>query len=168
MKRAKKSEAEVRNWLKDRGVDIAAIIIEPIQGEGGDNHFRGEWLKKLREICDENEILLIFDEVQCGVGVTGKMWCCQHFGVLPDLLVFGKKAQACGVMAGPRLDEVKDNAFRLPSRLNSTWGGNLTDMVRSTHFLRVIEEENLVANAGKVGEYFLKSLRDLQHEEPIV
>ena len=71
-------------------------------------------------------------------------------------------------MAGPRLDEVKDNAFRLSSRLNSTWGGNFTDMVRSTHFLRIIEEEHLVENAAKVGAYFLDQLRDLQREEPLI
>src|SRR5438874_4799430 len=164
IEREKKSEAEIQKFIDDHKIDICAIIIEPIQGEGGDNHFRGEWLKKLREICDENENLLIFDEVQCGMGVTGHTWCCQHFGVVPDLLAFGKKAQACGVMAGPRLDEVKDNAFRLPSRLNSTWGGNFTDMVRSTHFMRIIEEERLVENAGKVGAYFLDQLRTLQNE----
>src|SRR5207249_183340 len=134
----KRAEAQVRDILRRKAVDIAAVIIEPIQGEGGDNHFRGEWLKALRRICDENEVLLIFDEVQCGMGATGRTWCCEHFGVLPDLLAFGKKAQVCGVMAGPRLDEVKDNAFRLSSRLNSTWGGNVTDMVRSTHYLRII------------------------------
>src|SRR3984893_10634391 len=122
IEREKESEREIRLALEKRGAEICAIIIEPIQGEGGDNHFRGEWLKKLRKICDENEILLIFDEIQCGMGVSGRSWCCQHFGVVPDLLAFGKKAQVCGVMAGPRLDEVKDNAFRLPSRLNSTWG----------------------------------------------
>ena len=159
---------EIQAWIAKRNIDICAIIIEPIQGEGGDNHFRGEWLKKLREICDENDILLIFDEVQCGFGVTGKMWCCQHFDVLPDLLAFGKKAQTCGVMAGPRLDKVKDNAFRLPSRLNSTWGGNLTDMVRSTHNMRIIEQEFLVENAAKVGAYFLDQLRDLQRYEPMI
>src|SRR5438552_2535422 len=164
MEREKKSEAEIRKFIDDHKIDICAIIIEPIQGEGGDNHFRGEWLKKLREICDENENLLIFDEVQCGMGVTGRTWCCQHFGVVPDLLAFGKKAQVCGVMAGTRLDEVKDNAFRLPSRLNSTWGGNFTDMVRSTHFMRIIEEQHLVENAGKVGAYFLDQLRALQSE----
>jgi L-lysine 6-transaminase len=81
---------------------------------------------------------------------------------------FGKKAQVCGVMAGPRIDEVKDNAFRLPSRLNSTWGGNFTDMVRSTHYLRIIEQERLVENAGKVGAYFLDQLRELQTEEPLI
>ncbi len=166
--REKKSEQEIMQFIKERGVDIAAIIIEPIQGEGGDNHFRGEWLRTLRRICDENEMLLIFDEVQTGMGTTGRNWCGEHFGVKPDLMAFGKKVQVCGVMAGPRLDEVPDNAFRLPSRLNSTWGGNFTDMVRSTHYLRVIEEENLVANAGKVGAHFLESLQALEREEPIV
>ena len=166
--RETKCEEEIMKFIADRGVDIAAIIIEPIQGEGGDNHFRGEWLQTLRRICDENEVLLIFDEIQCGAGTTGRNWCSEHFGVLPDLLAFGKKIQVCGVMAGPRLDEVKDNAFRLPSRLNSTWGGNFADMVRSTHFLRIVEEENLVENAGKIGAYFLKALQELQRDEPMV
>ncbi len=166
--REKKSEQEIRQFIDERGTDIAAIIIEPIQGEGGDNHFRREFLQKLREICDENEMLLIFDEVQTGLGTTGRTWCSQHFGVVPDLMAFGKKVQVCGVMAGPRLDEVPDNCFRLPSRLNSTWGGNYTDMIRSTHFLRIIEKENLVENARVVGEHFLKALQQLQSEEPII
>jgi L-lysine 6-transaminase len=166
--REKKSEEEIRRFIDERGVDIAAVILEPIQGEGGDNHFRREFLQRLRQICDENEMLLIFDEVQTGLGTTGRMWCSQHFGVVPDLMAFGKKVQVCGVMAGPRLDEVPENAFRLPSRLNSTWGGNYTDMIRSTHFLRIIEKENLVENARVVGEYFLKTLRQLQAEQPII
>jgi L-lysine 6-transaminase len=166
--REQQSEQEIRRAIAERGVDICAIIIEPIQGEGGDNHFRGEWLKKLREICDENEMLLIFDEVQTGLGTTGRTWCCQHFGVVPDLMAFGKKAQACGVMAGPRLDEVKDNAFRLPSRLNSTWGGNFTDMVRSTHFMHIIENEDLIGNAAAMGELILSSLRGIAAEFPIM
>jgi L-lysine 6-transaminase len=166
--REKKSAQEIQSWIAKRGADICAIIIEPIQGEGGDNHFRGEWLRKLREICDEHDILLIFDEVQTGLGTTGKVWCCQHFDVLPDLMAFGKKAQVCGIMAGPRLDEVKDNAIRLPSRLNSTWGGNLTDMVRSTHVMHIIEREFLVENAAKVGAHFLEQLRDLQQYEPMI
>ena len=166
--REKQTEAEIRKFIAERGVDIAAIIIEPIQGEGGDNHFRGEWLRKLRQICDENEMLLIFDEVQCGLATTGKMWCSQHFDVKPDLMAFGKKVQICGVMAGPRLDEVEDNAFRLPSRLNSTWGGNFTDMVRSKHFLRIIEEENLVENARLMGDHIVNRLRELSAECPTI
>jgi L-lysine 6-transaminase len=167
-KREEQTEKEIHAFIKERGTDIAAIILEPIQGEGGDNHFRGEWLKKLRQICDENEMLLIFDEVQTGLATTGKMWCGQHFDVKPDLMAFGKKVQVCGVMGGPRLDEVKDNAFRLPSRLNSTWGGNFTDMVRSKHFLRIIEKENLVENARVMGDRIMAGLRELSAECPKV
>jgi len=165
--REKRAEAQVRDILRRKAVDIAAVIIEPIQGEGGDNHFRGEWLKALRRLCDEFDVLLIFDEVQTGLA-TGRNWCCQHFGVLPDLLAFGKKTQTCGVMAGPRLDEVPENCFRLPGRINSTWGGNLADMVRSTHYLRIIEQEKLVNNAGAVGEQFVDALAELAAEEPVV
>ncbi|MDQ6655049.1 MAG: aminotransferase class III-fold pyridoxal phosphate-dependent enzyme, partial [Verrucomicrobiota bacterium] len=166
IEREKKSEAEIRKFIEERGADICAIIIEPIQGEGGDNHFRKEWLQTLRRICDENEMLLIFDEVQCGCGTTGKAWACQHFGVLPDLLAFGKKVQVCGVMAGPRLDEVEENAFRKPSRLNSTWGGNFTDMVRSKHYLQIIEQENLFENARMMGERIVDQLHELAAECP--
>ncbi len=161
-------EALLRDLMETQCDDIAAIIIEPIQGEGGDRHFRGEWLRTLRRICDENEVLLIFDEVQCGGGTTGKMWCCQHFDVLPDLLSFGKKMQACGVMAGPRLDEVRDNVFRLPGRINSTWGGNLVDMVRATYCLQVIHEERLLDHATRVGTILVESLQQLAREEPMV
>ena len=164
----KLAEKQIRDVLREKAADIAAIIIEPIQGEGGDNHFRGEFLQTLRRICDQNDILLIFDEVQCGMGITGKNWCCEHFGVMPDLLAFGKKAQVCGVMAGPRLDEVKDNCFRLPSRINSTWGGNFTDYVRSTHYLRIIEEEKLVKNARIKGDYFLGELQALARKHPVI
>jgi len=157
----KLAEKEIRDVLVQKAVDIAAIIIEPIQGEGGDNHFRSDFLHLLRCICDENDVLLIFDEVQAGMGITGKNWCCEHFDVRPDLLAFGKKAQVCGVMAGPRLDEVKDNCFRLPSRISSTWGGNFTDYVRSTHYLRIIEQEKLVAHAAAQGRAVLAGLQDL-------
>jgi L-lysine 6-transaminase len=159
---------QIRDVLARKSTDIAAIIIEPIQGEGGDNHFRGEFLHALRRICDEHDLLLIFDEIQSGMGITGRDWCCQHFDVLPDLLVFGKKAQVCGVMAGPRLDEVKDNCFRLPGRISSTWGGNFTDYVRSTHYLRIIEQERLVENARVKGDLFLTELHALARKYPAV
>jgi L-lysine 6-transaminase len=168
IEKEKIAEKQIRDIIAQKGVDIAAIIIEPIQGEGGDNHFRAEWFKTLRTICDENDILLIFDEVQTGMGLTGKGWCCEHFGVLPDLLSFGKKAQVCGIMAGPRLDEVKDNVFRLPSRINSTWGGNFTDYVRSTHFLRIIEEEKLVESSRIKGELFQAELQALARNHPVI
>ena len=162
------AEHHLREHVARRGADLAAIILEPVQGEGGDNHFRPEWFRFLRRFCDEQELLLIFDEVQTGLGLTGRMWCCEHFGVVPDLLVFGKKTQVCGVMAGPRLEEVPENVFRLPSRINSTWGGNLTDMVRATHYLRIIEQERLVENARLLGELFLGELRELAVEYPLL
>jgi L-lysine 6-transaminase len=168
IEKEKQAEAQIRQIIAERGTDIAAIIIEPVQGEGGDRHFRGEWLKTLRRICDESDILLIFDEVQAGMGVSGKNWCCQHFDVVPDLLAFGKKAQVCGVMAGPRLDEVKDNVFRLSSRINSTWGGNFCDYVRSTHFMRIIEKDKLVENARVQGAYFLAELHKLAAKHPVI
>jgi L-lysine 6-transaminase len=168
IEREKRAEQQIREVLVQKGVDIAALIIEPIQGEGGDNHFRAEFFQTLRRLCDENDVLLIFDEVQCGIGITGKNWCCEHFDVMPDLLVFGKKAQVCGVMAGPRLDEVKDNCFRLSGRINSTWGGNFTDYVRSTHYLRIIEQEKLVGNARTQGAAFLEALQALARQFPLV
>jgi L-lysine 6-transaminase len=147
--------------------DIAAIIIEAIQGEGGDNHFRKEFFQALRQLADENEAMLIFDEVQTGVAMTGKMWAHQHF-VQPDMIAFGKKMQVCGILCGRRIEEVKDNVFVVPSRLNSTWGGNLTDMVRAQRYLEIIEEENLVENARIVGAHLLSRLLGLSEEFPNV
>lgn len=143
---------------------IAAILIEPIQGEGGDNHFRPEFLQRLRAIADEREALLIFDEVQTGVGLTGTMWAFQGLGVTPDIVAFGKKTQVCGIMSTRRVDDVPANVFRVPSRINSTWGGNLADMVRCARYLQIIDEDGLVENAARVGEYFLQQLLHLQGE----
>ena len=168
IEKEKRSEAQILGYLDERPHDVAAILIEPIQGEGGDNHFRGEWLRTLRRICDERDVLLIFDEVQCGMVVTGRKWRCEHFGVLPDLLVFGKKAQVCGVMAGPRLDEVADNVFRLPGRISSTWGGNYCDFVRSKFLLRIIEEEHLIENAADKGAEFLNALQEIARRNPVM
>lgn len=140
--------------------DIACIIIEPIQGEGGDRHFRLEFHQALRELADKHEALLIYDEVQTGVGLTGKFWAHEHY-VKPDILAFGKKAQVCGILASKRVDEVESNCFHVSSRINSTWGGNLVDMVRFGRILQVIEEENLVENASTVGRYLQGKIQDL-------
>lgn len=157
------SIAQIHDAIKNNKDDIAAIIIEPIQGEGGDNHFRKEFFEQLRSITLENDMLLIFDEVQTGVGLTGKMWAHQHF-VKPDLMSFGKKTQVCGFMASKRMDEVPDNVFKVPSRLNSTWGGNLVDMVRSKKYFEIIHEENIVENARVAGDYLQEHLQGLEKE----
>jgi L-lysine 6-transaminase len=157
---------QAKRFLQERKDEIAAFIMEPIQGEGGDNHFRPEFFKAVRQLCDENEMLLIFDEVQTGIGLTGSMWGFQHFGVEPDLFAFGKKTQVCGFVSNDRILEVDDNVFSVSSRINSTWGGNLTDMVRSQRYLEVIDEEKLVANAAWVGEHFLRGLHRLAEKFP--
>jgi L-lysine 6-transaminase len=157
---------DMRQVIDEQGADIAALIIEPIQGEGGDNHFRPEFFRALRRICDEHDIMLIFDEVQTGVGLTGKFWAFEHFGVQPDLLAFGKKTQVCGMIASRRVEEVCCHVFKERSRLNSTFGGNLVDMVRCGHILRIIEEENLVENARRQGELLLSGLQRLADDFP--
>ena len=160
--------AQIEKAFKDYKDDIACIIIEPIQGEGGDNHFRDEFLVKLRNICDENDAMLVFDEVQTGVGLTGKMWAYQHFSIKPDILCFGKKMQVCGILCNERIDEVEDNVFKKSSRINSTWGGNYTDMVRITKYLEIIEEDNLVENARIMGENLHSKLSELQDNFGVV
>ncbi len=156
---------QIKQSLAEFGNNIAALIVEPIQAEGGDNHFRKEFFVRLRDICRENDIIMVMDEVQTGIGLTGKMWAHQHF-VEPDIIAFGKKTQVCGVLAGTKFDEVVKNVFNTSGRLNSTWGGNLTDMVRFTRQLQIIEEEKLIENAADVGELLLSRLRELESEFP--
>ena len=158
------SIAEIKAAIHANPDDIAALIIEPIQGEGGDNHFREEFFRALRTICDENEILFIYDEVQTGIGLTGKMWAHQHYSedCRPDIISFGKKTQICGIFVSDRIDDVENNVFHESSRLNSTFGGNIADMVRFTLYLEVIEKEGLVQIAAENGEYVLDKLQALQ------
>ena len=154
---------QARMYFEQYKDDIACILIEAIQGEGGDRHFRKEFHEALRDLADEQEALLIYDEVQTGIGMTGKFWAHEYF-VKPDIIAFGKKAQVCGILAGPRIDEVEDNVFKVSSRINSTWGGNLVDMVRFERILTVIEEEKLVQNAAEMGYYLLEQLEGLADE----
>ena len=144
--------------------DIAGLIIEPIQGEGGDNHFRPEFFRELRRLSDQHEFLLIYDEVQSGMGITGLMWAHEHYGVQPDVFAFGKKSQVCGIVAGKRVEEVDQHVFEESSRINSTWGGNLVDMVRATRYLQIIDEENLLAHTAAVGEILISGLKAVADE----
>jgi L-lysine 6-transaminase len=154
---------EIKQAFADNKDDICAIIIEPIQSEGGDNHLSGQFLEQLRLLADENEAMLIYDEIQTGVGLTGKFWCHEHFSekARPDILVFGKKMQVCGILAGNKVDEVEHNVFNTASRINSTWGGNLADMVRATKILEIIHEDDLCENANQCGKYLQQGLINL-------
>jgi L-lysine 6-transaminase len=166
LKREATSIAQIKAAFADNEDDICAIIIEPVQSEGGDNHVRKEFLEQLRLLADENDVMLIYDEIQTGVGITGKFWCHEHFGekARPDILAFGKKMQVCGILAGKKVDEVETNVFRVASRINSTWGGSLVDMVRATRILEIIDEDNLCNNAAQVGDYLQQELLKLAQE----
>ena len=171
--------SQIKKALKENIDDIAALIIEPIQGEGGDNHFRCQFFQMLRDLADENEFLLIYDEVQTGIGITGKMWAHENFtpklcqcnppivkAPVPDIISFGKKTQVCGILVGDRINDVENNVFKKSSRINSTFGGNLVDMYRFKLILEIINEESLLENANKMGEYLLKLINDLSNDFP--
>jgi L-lysine 6-transaminase len=158
--------ARARQAFEERRDDVAAIIVEPIQAEGGDRHFRPGFLAGLRALADEFDALLIFDEVQTGVGLTGTFWAFEQLGAVPDLVTFAKKMQIGGLMAGPRVDEEPDNVFHVSSRINSTWGGHLVDMFRATRILEVIERERLVENAARQGARLLDGLEGLGARYP--
>jgi L-lysine 6-transaminase len=170
LKREALSIAQIKKAFEENKDDVCAIIIEPIQSEGGDNHVRKEFLEQLRVLADENDALLIYDEVQTGVGLTGKFWCHEHFGKnsRPDILAFGKKMQVCGILASNRVDEVENNVFKVPSRINSTWGGSLVDMVRSSKIMEIIEEDDLCNNAAVMGEYLQNQLIGIAERHAII
>nr|WP_198428531.1 L-lysine 6-transaminase [Nocardia bovistercoris] len=159
---------QLRRAFAENPHDIACFIAEPIQGEGGDRHLRAEFLAAVQRLCHDNDALFVLDEVQTGVGMTGSTWAYRQLGLAPDVVAFGKKTQVCGVMAGGRVDEVPDNVFAVSSRLNSTWGGNLTDMVRARRILEVLERDGLVERSRALGEHLLGRLRELAAAHPRV
>ena len=161
--------AQARQAFEDNPHDIACFLAEPIQGEGGDNHMRPEFLQAMQALCHEYDALFVLDEVQTGVGMTGTTWAYQQLGLEPDIVAFAKKVQLGGIMAGRRVDLVPDNVLQVSGRINSTWGGGLVDMVRARRILEIIERDDLVANAAAVGAWFQTELRDLEaRHTPVV
>lgn len=154
--------AAAREAFEANPHDIALALVEPIQGEGGDNHLSPRFLRGLQELAHEHDALFGVDEVQTGAGFTGTPWAFQQLDVEPDLVSFGKKLHIGGVLAGGRIDEVEQNVFRSSSRINSTFGGNLTDMVRATIMLEVYEQEALIGRAAKLGDHLLERLQWLE------
>lgn len=152
--------------LRRDGAEVACFLYEPIQGEGGDRHLRPQFLRAMQELCLQHDVLTIADEVQTGGGLTGRMWAYQALDLTPDLVAFGKRLQVCGVMGGRRVLDIRDNAFREASRLGSTWGGSLVDMVRATRILEVISSDGVLDHARRMGELLLPKLGVLVGEFP--
>lgn len=170
-KHQEKALDNIKMILKENGDNIAAILIEPVQCEGGDRHIPIEFFIHLRQMADAHDVILIYDEVQTGFGTTGKMWAHEHFGneARPDIICFSKKSQTGGIMANFDRFSILDvnvfgNSDLCKSRLNSTWGGNPVDMIRCSQFLKIIREENLTENAERVGDYMLESIQELCRE----
>ena len=159
---------QIKTICSDHADDIAAILIEPVQCEGGDRHIPKNFFVSLRSIANTHDILLIYDEIQTGFGTTGKMWAHEHFNsdTAPDIITFCKKAQVGGIMAnGNKMSRVNNNVFsdtdEGKNRLNSTWGGNPVDMLRCSAILGIIKEENLLNHAQEVGNHFLDGMKKL-------
>lgn len=166
--REEKAAEQILTYLKQFGAQTAAIIIEPVQSEGGGNHYRKEFFQRLRKMADDHDVLLIFDEVQTGLGLSGKWWCWENFGVKPDIMTFGKKVQVCGIAVTGRIDEEKiEHCFRISSRINSTFGGNLTDMVRATRYIEIIRDYDLLRNMRERGKQFLKAFAGFSRTCPL-
>jgi len=156
---------EIEKYMKDNKKQVAGMIIEPVQCEGGDRHFTKYFLQNLQRICNQNDILFIVDEVQTGFYTTGKPWCFQHYDLEPDLVSFGKKTQQCGVFGGKRLSELESHCFNTSGRLGSTWGGNHIDMIRSSKIIDIIKEDNLENNAIERGNQWLNNMKMIKSNE---
>ncbi len=141
--------------------EVAAIVVEPIQGEGGYIIPPPAFLDRLRQIADKHGILLVFDEVQCGMGRTGKMWACEHVGTVPDILVTAK-----GIASGLPLGVMVARADLMdwgPGAHASTFGGNPVACAAALETIRLLEEKYM-ANAAHMGEYILGRLADWPHK----
>jgi len=145
--------------------EVAAIVVEPIQGEGGYIIPPPNFLSQLEKLAHRHGILLIFDEVQCGMGRTGKMWACDHFGVAPDILV-SAKGIASGLPLGVTVAKAEIMNWP-PGAHASTFGGNPVACAAALETIRLLEEK-LVTNAARMGEYALGQLAEWPHRHTLV
>lgn len=144
---------------------VAAIIVEPIQGEGGINIASKEFIEGLRELCNKKDMLLIFDEIQCGLGRTGKVFTYQHYNVEPDILTLAKSLGG-GLPIGALIAKEKVASSFKPGDHGTTFGGNPVACAAAIAYLKVLQEENLIAKCQEKGEYFKKKLEELKEKYP--
>lgn len=153
---------------KFTGNEIAGFIVEPVLGEGGIHVCTDEYLQLARKLCNEYGARLIFDEVQSGMGRTGKWWACQHANVVPDLVAIGKAfgggITAAGAVVGTK--EVWGKYFENPFLFTTTFGGNPVAMAAAIATIHEIEDKNLVVAAEEKGNYIKSKLQELQHTYP--
>lgn len=165
------AEAAIKNLIAV-GETVAAMIVEPIQGEAGIVLPPKGYLKRLREICDQYDVILIFDEIQTGMGRTGTLWACEDEGVVPDILTYGKAfgggiMPITGIIARPHLwtDEIKENPWILGS---PTFGGNPVCCSAALATLNYMIKNDIPKQAKEKGEYLIGKLREMQTRHPIL
>ena len=147
------------------GDDVCAVLLEPIQGEGGVHVPSDEYLRQARALCDKYDALLIFDEIQTGVGRTGKWFAYMHSGIKPDVLTFAKGIGGGFPMGGFAVEEKLAHVFK-PGDHGSTFGGNPLACAAAYACLTAIKSENLVDKAAVQGIYFKGELEKLQQKYP--
>jgi acetylornithine/N-succinyldiaminopimelate aminotransferase len=147
--------------------EVAAVMVEPIQGEGGINVATKEYLQVIRRLCDKNGAVMILDEVQTGVGRTGKWFAYQHFDVVPDIMTLAK-ALGGGVSIGAMMAKKEVAACLVPGKHASTFGGNALVCAAAIAVIEAIEEENLLENAARLGQYAKDKLAKLKQKHDII
>jgi len=147
--------------------EVAAVMVEPIQGEGGINVATKEYLQAIRQLCDEKGAVMILDEVQTGVGRTGKWFAYQHFDVEPDIMTLAK-ALGGGVAIGAMMAKEEIAASLVPGKHASTFGGNCLACTAAIAVIEAIEEDNLLQNAASVGRYAKEKLGELKQKHFII
>jgi acetylornithine/N-succinyldiaminopimelate aminotransferase len=147
--------------------EVAAVMVEPIQGEGGINVATEEFLQAIRRLCDENGAVMILDEVQTGIGRTGKWFAYQHFDVEPDIITMAK-ALGGGVAIGAMMAKPELAAVLTPGKHASTFGGNCIACAAGIAVIEAIEEDNLLQNAAQLGQYTKDKLLQLKQKHSVI
>ncbi|MEJ2025820.1 MAG: aminotransferase class III-fold pyridoxal phosphate-dependent enzyme, partial [Deltaproteobacteria bacterium] len=150
------------------GENTAAVLLEPVQGEGGIIPANDDYLKELRELCNQNDILLIFDEVQTGFGRTGKMFCAEHSGITPDIMVLAKSLSggmypiSCSVFT----EEISDFLMTHPFVIINSFGGTSLGCLVALAAIEYLERNDLPARAHRMGKRFMKGLTIIREAYP--
>ena len=147
----------LRNAMDDK---VCGIVLEPIQGEGGIQESSSEFLQACRQMADQNQAALIFDEIQCGLGRTGQLFAFQHFGVVPDVVCIAKPI-AAGLPLGAFLANERFAQHITPGKHGTTFGGGPLTCRVALEYLAILEDENLLEQVRRVGGYFSQKLREL-------
>lgn len=147
---------DVVTYLQNEDLsNLVAVIVEPIQATNGDIYLSPETLRLVRDLCQQHDICFIIDEIQTGFGVTGKMWYYEHLNLVPDILVFGKKAQVCGIVLSDKYAGILNDKYK---KLGVTFNGDLIDMIRSTYIMKAYEDLGILCKVRDHTEYIRKNM----------